>query len=84
MHTNILCVIAQTISLRSVSYSRLPRRPRVNSFLRLGLQAAGGGHKVFICLDTGRAGGIIGLFCLSRIRFRELTNEGALPGVKKL
>nr|YP_009240006.1 ribosomal protein S14 [Lotharella oceanica]AMN87087.1 ribosomal protein S14 [Lotharella oceanica] len=84
MYFKCLGLIQETVSLRSVSCSRLPRRARVNSFLRLGLRAVGGGNKVFLCVDTGRSGGIVGLFCLSRIRFRQLSLGGMLPGVKKL
>ena len=35
------------------------------------------------CALTGRARGYMGLFDLSRIKFRELALQGVLPGVKK-
>lgn len=35
------------------------------------------------CAITGRKRGYIRLFGLSRIAFRELANQGLLPGVKK-
>lgn len=35
------------------------------------------------CALTGRPRGYIGLFNLSRIKFRELALQGVLPGVKK-
>ncbi len=35
------------------------------------------------CAATGRANGYIRDFGLSRIKFRELANEGKIPGVRK-
>lgn|SRR3990167_453177 len=35
------------------------------------------------CALTGRARGYMGMFKLSRIKFRELALDGLLPGVKK-
>lgn len=35
------------------------------------------------CALTGRPRGYVGLFNLSRIKFRELALDGVLPGVKK-
>ncbi len=35
------------------------------------------------CALTGRARGYMGMFNLSRIKFRELALDGMLPGVKK-
>lgn len=35
------------------------------------------------CAITGRPRGYIGLFSISRIKFRELALQGVLPGVKK-
>ena len=35
------------------------------------------------CAITGRANGYIRDFGLSRIKFRELANEGKVPGVRK-
>lgn len=35
------------------------------------------------CALTGRARGYMGMFHLSRIKFRELALDGVLPGVKK-
>jgi len=35
------------------------------------------------CALTGRPRGYLGLFKLSRIKFRELALDGVLPGVKK-
>ncbi len=35
------------------------------------------------CALTGRPRGYIGIFNLSRIKFRELALQGVLPGVKK-
>jgi small subunit ribosomal protein S14 len=35
------------------------------------------------CALTGRARGYMGMFKLSRIKFRELALDGVLPGVKK-
>jgi len=83
VHYNKL-VAAEEKSLYYVAHSRLPRDPRINSLLRLGLRALGGGDKVFICVDTKRSRGVIGLFCLSRIRFREVSLGGGLPGVRKI
>lgn len=74
----------KVVPLRSLSRARMSRRARVNGFIRLGLRATLGGSKVFTCLDTGRSRGVLGLFCLSRIRFREVSLGGGLPGVKKL
>lgn len=83
MHYNKL-VAAEEKSLHYVAHSRLPSEPRINSLLRLGLRALGGGKKIFSCVDTQRSRGVIGLFCLSRIRFREVSLGGGLPGVKKI
>lgn len=76
--------LREPLPLKSVSRSRLSRRPRVNSFIRLGLRALAGRKKVFVCIETGRAAGVVGLFGLSRIRFRLGSLEARLPGVKKL
>lgn len=35
------------------------------------------------CSMTGRARGYLRAFGLSRIKFRELANEGKIPGIKK-
>ena len=35
------------------------------------------------CAITGRPRGYVGLFGISRIKFRELALQGVLPGVKK-
>jgi len=35
------------------------------------------------CAITGRGRGYMGDFGLSRIKFRELANEGKIPGVRK-
>jgi len=35
------------------------------------------------CAITGRSRGYIGIFGISRIKFRELALKGVLPGVKK-
>ncbi|MDB4984230.1 MAG: rpsN [Patescibacteria group bacterium] len=35
------------------------------------------------CAITGRANGYIRQFGLSRIKFRELANQGMIPGVRK-
>ena len=35
------------------------------------------------CGITGRARGFLRAFGLSRIKFRELANEGKIPGIKK-
>ncbi len=35
------------------------------------------------CALTGRGRGYLGDFGLSRIKFRELANEGKIPGVRK-
>lgn len=35
------------------------------------------------CSITGRAHGYMRAFGLSRIKFRELANEGKIPGIKK-
>lgn len=35
------------------------------------------------CSITGRARGYLRTFGLSRIKFRELANEGKIPGIKK-
>jgi small subunit ribosomal protein S14 len=35
------------------------------------------------CAITGRGKGYMGDFGLSRIKFRELANEGEIPGVRK-
>jgi len=35
------------------------------------------------CSITGRARGYLRAFGLSRIKFRELANEGKIPGIKK-
>ena len=35
------------------------------------------------CSMTGRARGYLRKFGLSRVKFRELANEGQIPGVKK-
>lgn len=35
------------------------------------------------CALTGRARGYMGMFKLSRIKFRELALDGVLPGIKK-
>lgn len=83
MHCNKL-LAAEEKPLHYVAHSRLPREPRINSLLRLGLRALGGGKKVFGCVDTKRSRGVVGLFCLSRIRFREVSLGGGLPGVKKI
>lgn len=83
MHCNKL-LAAEEKPLHYVAHSRLPAEPRINSLLRLGLRALGGGKKAFGCVDTKRSRGVVGLFCLSRIRFREVSLGGGLPGVKKI
>lgn len=35
------------------------------------------------CNITGRSRGFLRVFGLSRIKFRELANEGKIPGIKK-
>ena len=72
-----LKAIAKDVSLsledRMKAQALLQRIPRNASPVRIRKR----------CALTGRARGYIGIFHLSRIKFRELALQGVLPGVKK-
>ncbi len=62
-----------TIDEKQAAYARLNRLPRDGSPTRL----------VNRCAVTGRPRGYMRKFGVSRIVFRELANQGLLPGVRK-
>lgn len=68
-------VIDESLSFedRMEAQKRLQKLPRNSSPVRVRNR----------CELTGRPRGYIGLFKLSRIKFRELALQGFLPGVKK-
>jgi small subunit ribosomal protein S14 len=72
-----LKAIAKDVSLpleeRLEAQNKLQRIPRNASPVRVRKR----------CALTGRPRGYIGIFNLSRIKFRELALQGFLPGVKK-
>ncbi len=62
-----------TIDEKQAAYAQLNRLPRDGSPTRL----------VNRCAVTGRPRGYMRKFGVSRIVFRELANQGLLPGVRK-
>ena len=54
-------------------YAALDKLPRNSSAVRLRNR----------CQLTGRARGYIGMFGVSRIKFRELASNGYIPGITK-
>ena len=63
----------RTALLAAGDYEGLQKLPRNASPVRVKNR----------CAVTGRARGYMRKFGLSRIKFRELANEGQIPGVKK-
>lgn len=57
----------------SGDYEGLQKLPRNSSPVRLNSR----------CFATGRSRGYMRTFGLSRIKFRELANEGKIPGIRK-
>lgn len=62
-----------TLEERIAAVEQLQKLPRNASPVRIRKR----------CLLTGRPRGYMGMFNLSRIKFRELALQGVLPGVRK-
>ena len=60
-------------SIRELAWDKLSSMPRDSSITRIRQT----------CRITGRTGGIIKNFGVSRLVFRELAERGELPGVRK-
>ena len=60
-------------NVRKYAFQKLKQIPRNSSKARI----------VNRCIVTGRAKGVFSEFGLSRIKFRELVQTGALPGFRK-